>query len=163
MTKTKFEIKTTGKNILCFAGDYVEDYEIMVPFQELQLCGYKIKILKKKKKAGETVRKSVNYFDGAQNFREDRGHDFELNGNFDDIQPEDFDALVIPGGRAPEYLRMNKKVVEITTHFLTAADATWKGGDVWAHKNLVTASAWPAHPEWLAAFLELLNTKIVNE
>ena len=200
MSGKNFEVTFNGKNILCFAGDYVEDYEIMVPFQALQLCGHKVTVVCPEKKTGDTVRTSVHYFDGAQTFREDRGHDFELNGTFDDINAEEFDALVVPGGRAPEYLRMNKKVVEVTTRFLTtgkpvaaichgplilaatgklkgyeltayptiepdltAAGGTWKGGDVWSHKNLVTASAWPAHPEWLAAFLELLNTKIVNE
>lgn len=189
-----------ARNILFLVGDYVEDYEIMVPFQALAMLGHNVVAVCPDKKAGDFVRTAVHDFEGDQTYSEKRGHNFTLNGTFDDIKPENFDALVIPGGRAPEYIRLNPNVLDIVRHFanankpiaaichgaqLLAAAGILKGRSVTAYPavkpevnsaggtyievpidkaivdgNLVTAPAWPAHPDWLAKFLSVLGTKI---
>lgn len=192
-----------GKKILMLVGDFVEDYEVMVPFQALQMLGHTVHAVCPNKKAGEKVRTAVHDFEGDQTYSEKRGHDFTLNATFDNINPEEYDALVIPGGRAPEYIRLNERVLEIVRHFanankpiaaichgaqvLTAAGVV-KGkkissypavgpevnaaGGEWqdipidkavVDGNFVTAPAWPAHPDWLAKFLELIGTKVTHE
>jgi protease I len=189
-----------AKKILQLVGDYVEDYEVMVPFQALQAVGHKVHAVCPGKKAGEKVRTAVHDFEGDQTYSEKPGHNFALNATFENIKPEDYDALVISGGRAPEYIRLNAKVLEIVRYFfkenkpvasichgaqiLVAAgvvkgrkvsaypavgpDVTMAGGefaDIPVDKavtdgNLVTAPAWPAHPDWIAQFLVVLGTKI---
>ena len=181
-------------------GDYVEDYEVMVPFQALLMVGHAVHAVCPEKKAGEYVRTAIHDFEGDQTYSEKRGHNFTLNATFSEIKVEEYDALVIPGGRAPEYLRLNEAVIKIVQHFsqtdkpiasichgaqlLAAAgiicgkscsaypavgpDVTLAGGTYVsipmdkAHVdgNLVTAPAWPAHPDWLAKFLQVLGTKI---
>ena len=106
------------KKILMLVGDYVEDYEVMVPFQMLLMVGHDVRAVCPEKKAGDTVATAIHDFEGDQTYSEKRGHNFRLNGSFDDIDAEDFDALVIPGGRAPEYLRLNKHVIELVRHFV---------------------------------------------
>lgn len=108
------------KKILLLAGDFVEDYEIMVPFQALQAVGHTVHAVCPDKKAGESVATAIHDFEGQQTYSEKRGHNFALNASFDAVKPEDYDALVIPGGRAPEYLRMNDKVLAIVRHFALA-------------------------------------------
>ena len=189
-----------AKKILMLVGDYVEDYEVMVPFQTLLAVGHAVHAVCPGKKAGEKVRTAVHDFEGDQTYSEKLGHNFELNATFDEVKAEDYDALVIPGGRAPEYIRLNERVLEMVRHFaqankpiaaichgaqvLAAAgvlngrscsaypavgpDVTRAGGHyvpLPANKahvdgNLVTAPAWPAHPEWLAKFLQVLGTQI---
>jgi len=189
-----------AKKILMLVGDYVEDYEVMVPFQALQMVGHTVHTVCPAKKAGEQVRTAVHEFGGEQTYSEKPGHNFTLNATFEQVQAENYDALVIPGGRAPEYLRLNEQVLQVVRHFaqtgkpiaaichaaqLLAAAGVLQGkacsaypalrpdvesaGGRWvevgldkAHVdgNLVTAPAWPAHPEWLARFLEVLGTKI---
>jgi protease I len=189
-----------AKKILMLVGDFVEDYEVMVPFQALQMVGHQVDAVCPGKKAGDKVRTAIHDFEGDQTYSEKPGHNFALNATFDDIDAKDYDALVIPGGRAPEYIRLDKKVLEIVRHFagkkkpiaaichgaqvLAAAgvldgkecsaypavgpDVTGAGGqymDIPVNKahvdgNLVTAPAWPAHPDWLAKFLKVLGTKI---
>ncbi|VVE34590.1 DJ-1/PfpI family protein [Pandoraea soli] len=105
------------KRILVLAGDYVEDYELMVPVQALMAVGHRVEVVCPGKKAGDKVRTAIHDFEGDQTYSEKRGHDFTLNATFDGLAPADFDALVIPGGRAPEYLRLNDEVVEIVRHF----------------------------------------------
>lgn len=105
------------KKILFLVGDYVEDYEVMVPFQMMQMVGHEAIAVCPDKQAGDFVRTAVHDFEGDQTYSEKPGHNFVLNGTFDEIDPADFDALVIPGGRAPEYLRLNERVLEITRHF----------------------------------------------
>ncbi len=191
-----------AKKILMLVGDYGEDYEIMVPFQALQMVGHTVHAVCPDKKSGEQIRTAIHDFEGDQTYSEKRGHNFTLNQSFDEVKAGDYDALVIAGGRAPEYIRLNPKVIETVKHFadakkpmavichgaqvLAAADAVRgrkltaypavgpevraAGGeyvDVPVHKavvdgNLVTSPAWPAHPEWLAKFLEVLGTKIVH-
>jgi len=185
------------KRILMLVGDYVEDYEAMVPFQALQMVGHRVEAVCPGKKAGESVRTAIHDFEGDQTYSEKRGHNFALNATFDEVRAEDYDALVIPGGRAPEYLRLNPKVLDVIRNFahaqkpiaaichaaqlLAAAgvlkgrrcscypavspDVTAAGGtytelamdQAYVDGNLVTAPAWPAHPAWLGAFLEVLG------
>jgi protease I len=103
--------------LLLLAGDYVEDYEIMVPFQALQMFGHTVHAVCPDKKAGQLVRTSIHDFEGDQTYSEKPGHNFMLNATFADVRSEDYDGLIIPGGRAPEYLRLNKRVLEITREF----------------------------------------------
>ncbi len=192
-----------AKQILMIVGDFVEDYECMVPFQALQMVGHTVHAVCPDKKAGDTVKTAIHDFEGDQTYSEKPGHNFSLNATFNDIKVEDYDALVIPGGRAPEYLRLNQKVIETVQYFaqtnkpiaaichgaqlLAAADVLqgkrcsaypacspevkMAGGeyaDIPVNEavvdgNLVTAPAWPAHPNWLAEFLKVLGTKIEHQ
>jgi protease I len=103
--------------LLLLAGDFVEDYEIMVPFQALQMVGHTVHAVCPGKKKGDFVRTAIHDFEGDQTYTEKRGHNFTLNATFDEIDPTRHDGLVIPGGRAPEYLRLNPKVLDIVRHF----------------------------------------------
>jgi protease I len=105
------------KSILMLVGDYAEDYEVMVPFQALLMVGHTVHAVCPGKKSGEVVRTAIHDFEGDQTYSEKRGHNFALNATFDHVKPEDYDALVIPGGRAPEYIRLNPRVIEIVHHF----------------------------------------------
>lgn len=189
-----------GKKILMLVGDFVEDYEVMVPFQALQMVGHTVHAVCPGKKAGQVVRTAVHDFEGDQTYTEKRGHNFALNATFDEVREAEYDALVIPGGRAPEYIRLNPRVLEIVRHFdrerkpvaaichgvqlLAAADVVRgkavtgypacapearQAGCRWtevpldqalADGVLITSPAWPAHPAWLAKFLEALGTRI---
>lgn len=106
-----------AKKILFLVGDYVEDYEVMVPFQALAAVGYEVHAVCPDKKAGDVVRTAIHDFEGDQTYSEKRGHNFQLNATFADVKPGDYDALVIPGGRAPEYIRLNDRVLEIVRDF----------------------------------------------
>ncbi len=190
----------SAKKILMLVGDFVEDYEVMVPFQALLMVGHTVHAVCPDKKAGDTVRTAVHDFEGDQTYSEKPGHNFMLNATFAEIKPEEYDALVIPGGRAPEYIRLNEEVLRFVKHFaeadkpiaaichgaqvLAAAnvlqgrtcsaypavgpDVVRAGGEypniavneAYVDRNLVTAPAWPAHPAWMAKFLEVLGTKI---
>jgi protease I len=190
----------SAKKILMIVGDFVEDYEVMVPFQALLMVGHTIHAVCPGKTVGQKVRTAVHDFEGDQTYSEKPGHNFTLNATFAGMQAEDYDALVIPGGRAPEYIRLNKAVLEIVRRFaeagkpiaaichgaqVLAAAGVLKGRSCSAYpavgpevrnaggnyqevpldkayvdSNLVTAPAWPAHPDWLAKFLQLLGTKI---
>jgi protease I len=110
-----------AKRILMLVGDYVEDYEAMVPFQALQMAGTRWTPCAPARRAGQTVRTAIHDFEGDQTYSEKRGHNFALNATFDQVKPEDYDALVIPGGRAPEYLRLDAGVLAIVRHFAGAA------------------------------------------
>ena len=108
------------KSILMIVGDYVEDYEAMVPFQALLMVGHSVHAVCAGKKSGEFVRTAIHDFEGDQTYSEKRGHNFALNATFEQIKPEEYDALVLPGGRAPEYIRLNPRVIEIVRHFSKA-------------------------------------------
>src|SRR6202521_5668305 len=108
------------KSILMLVGDYVEDYEVMVPFQPLLMVGHTVHVVCPGKKSVEVVRTAIHDFEGDQTYSEKRGHDFSLNAAFNDVRASDYDALVISGGRAPEYLRLNKRVSEPVRHFAQA-------------------------------------------
>jgi protease I len=189
-----------ARKILMLVGDYVEDYEVMTPFQALQMVGFEVHAVCPGKRAGQKVRTAVHDFEGDQTYSEKPGHNFTLNYSFDEVNVADYAALVVSGGRAPEYIRREPKVLEMVRHFfeankpvaaichglqvLTAAgvlqgrtataypavgpELTLAGArfeEVPADKavvdgNLVTAPAWPAHPEWLAQFLKSLGVRI---
>jgi len=191
-----------AKKILMLVGDFVEDYEAMVPFQILTMVGHEVHTVCPEKKKGDTVKTAVHDFIGDQTYVELPGHRFAINANFDEVDPAQYDALVIPGGRAPEYLRLNKRVLEITKHFarkkkpiaaichgpqILAAAGVLKDRKVISYPavgpeckvagakfgkiaegasnaltdgNMVTAPAWPAHPEWMKQFLKVLGSKI---
>lgn len=189
-----------AKKILMLTGDYTEDYETMVPFQALLMVGHTVHAVCPGKNAGDSVRTAVHDFEGDQTYSEKPGHNFTLNASFDAVKAEDYDALVIPGGRAPEYLRLNPKVIAMVQHFagakkpiaaichgaqVLAAAGVLSGRSCSAYpacapevkaaggsyaeipvdkahvdSNLVTAPAWPAHPDWLAKFLHVLGTRI---
>jgi len=191
----------SAKNILMLVGDYVEDYEVMVPFQTLLAVGHTVHAVCPDKKAGDIVRTAIHDFEGDQTYSEKPGHNFTLNASFDDVNEADYHGLVIPGGRAPEYIRLNPRVLAIVRHFFEAdkpvatichgaqvlaaagviagqscsaypavgPDVTGAGGtfvdipvdQAHVHGKLVTAPAWPAHPDWLSKFLAVLGTKIV--
>ncbi len=109
-----------AKKILMLVGDYAEDYETMVPFQALQMVGHVIHAVCPDKKAGDFIHTAIHDFDGAQTYSEKPGHRFTLNFDFADVRAADYDALLIPGGRAPEYLRLNEQVLGLVRHFADA-------------------------------------------
>lgn len=190
------------KRILLLAGDFVEDYEAMVPCQMLQMAGYQVDTVSPGKKAGDTVKTAIHDFEGDQTYTEKRGHNFAINYDFEKVNPADYDGLVIPGGRAPEYLRLNPELIKIVQAFsksgkpiaaichgpqiLVAADVlrgktctaypalqpdVEMAGAHWVAPNatasnavvdgvLVTAPAWPAHPEWIGKFIKVLGGEI---
>ncbi len=189
----------TPKRILMLVGDYVEDYEAMVPLQILKTFGHSVETVCPGKKAGDTVATAIHDFNGDQTYSEKVGHRFAITADFDQIDLAALDALVIPGGRAPEYLRLNPKVLDLVRHFfetkkpvaaichgpqiLAAAgvlngrqcscypavspEVSLSGGQyiepaatmdsAHVEGNLVTAPAWPAHPAWMRAFVDLLG------
>jgi protease I len=189
--------------LLMIVGDFVEDYEVMVPFQALQMAGHTVHAVCPDKKAGQTVRTAIHDFEGDQTYSEKPGHNFSLNATFADIHVENYDGLVIPGGRAPEYLRLNSKVLAIVRHFheadkpiaaichaaqLLAAAKVISGkrvscypacapevenaggtyaaiemSDAVVDGNLVSAPAWPAHPAWLAKYLQVLDRYLKSQ
>ena len=186
------------KRILMLVGDFVEDYEVMVPFQCLLMVGHEVHAVCPQKQAGDTVATAIHDFEGHQTYTEKPGHNFQLNATFSEIDETRYAALVLPGGRAPEYLRLDARVLEITRHFadgnkpiaaichglqiLAAAgvisgrecsgypavkpeieaaggtyiEATETFDNAHVDLNLVTAPAWPAHPNWLREFLNVL-------
>lgn len=190
------------QRILMLVGDYVEDYEAMAPFQMLTMVGHRVDAACPDKRAGQTVRTAIHDFEGDQTYSEKPGHRFAVTVDFDAVDPAQYDALVLPGGRAPEYLRLDARVIAIVRHFvdagkpiaaichgpqlLMAVDAlngktctaypalkpdVERSGGRWVDPNatftnavvdgrLVTAAAWPAHPEWIRKFLDVLGTTI---
>ena len=107
------------KSILMLIGDYVEDYEVMVPFQALQMVGHNVHAVCPGKKSGDHVRTAIHDFEGDQTYSEKRGHNFALNATFDHVKPEDYDALVLPGGQInPDNLRIDKNAVAFIKQFV---------------------------------------------
>jgi protease I len=189
--------------VLLLAGDFVEDYEIMVPFQALQMVGHVVDAVCPGKTKGDQVRTAIHDFEGDQTYSEKRGHNFTLNATFDEVNPASYDALLVPGGRAPEYMRLNPKVLELVRHFdkegkpiaalchgpqLLAAAGVLKGRklncypacapeiglaggtfvslemtEAMVDGKLVTGPAWPAHPAWLAKFLDVLDAHLKQQ
>ena len=188
------------KKILMLVGDYAEDYEVMVPFQMLLMVGHTVHAVCPGKTTGQTIKTAIHDFEGDQTYSEKRGHNFALNADFAAVRAADYDALVIAGGRAPEYLRLNSDVIAIVKHFMSEGKPTaavchgaqilaaanvlagrkcsaypacqpeveLAGGHYQAigldqaavDGNLVTAPAWPAHPQFIAKFLKVLGTQI---
>jgi protease I len=138
-----------AKNILMLVGDYVEDYEAMVPFQALRAVGHRVDAVCPGKRAGESVRTAVHDFDGAQTYSEKPGHNFALTATFDDVREQDYDALVVPGGRAPEYLRLNPRVLDIVRYFAQAGKpiaAICHGAQVLAAARVIDGRRISAYP-----------------
>lgn len=188
------------KQILMLVGDYAEDYETMVPFQFLTALGYDVHAVCPDKIEGDHIATAIHDFEGEQTYSEKRGHNFTINYNFENVQPDHYVGLVIPGGRAPEYLRMNARVIAIVQAFdqakkpiaavchgaqilaaadvlkgktcsaypACAAEVKLAGGtfadisvtDAVTDGHLITAPAWPAHPEWLAQFIKALGATV---
>ncbi|KQD00197.1 DJ-1/PfpI family protein [Acinetobacter soli] len=188
------------KQILMLVGDYAEDYETMVPFQFLTALGYDVHAVCPDKIEGDHIATAIHDFEGEQTYSEKRGHNFTINYNFENVQPDQYVGLVIPGGRAPEYLRMNARVIAIVQAFdqakkpiaavchgaqilaaadvlkgktcsaypACAAEVKLAGGtfadisvtDAVTDGHLITAPAWPAHPEWLAQFIKALGATV---
>ena len=190
----------SAKKILFLVGDFAEDYEVMVPFQALTALGHVVHAVCPGKKAGEKIKTAIHDFEGDQTYTEKPGHNFVLNASFAEVTPDDYNALMIAGGRAPEYLRLDRHLIEIVRSFvaqdkpiaaichaaqiLAAADVI-RGRRVSGYAacapqvrlaggeyvetppdgairdgNLVTGFAWPAHPQFLALFLEVLGTHV---
>mmetsp|Transcript_14563 Transcript_14563/g.20700 ORF Transcript_14563/g.20700 Transcript_14563/m.20700 type:complete len:397 (-) Transcript_14563:71-1261(-) len=192
-----------GKKVLCLAGDFMEDLEIMVPFQGLVSMGHAVDVVCPEKTSGEVCATAIHDFEGDQTYTEKRGHNFKLNADFEEACQNIslYDALLIPGGRAPEYLCTYPKVLEIVRHFfeknkpvasichgqiILAAAGVLNGrkctcypavqpcvesagaeyivpepiNKCFTDGNLVTGAAWPAHPEFIRQFSELLGTEI---
>ncbi|SSC71765.1 unnamed protein product [Ciceribacter sp. T2.26MG-112.2] len=139
-----------SKKILMIVGDFAEDYETMVPFQTLLACGYVVHAVCPGKKAGQTIATSIHDFEGDQTYTEKRGHNFALNATFADVKASDYDALLIPGGRAPEYLRLDPEVIAAVKHFFEAdkpVAAVCHGAQILAAARVLegrTCSAYPA-------------------
>jgi len=140
----------SAKKILMITGDFTEDYETMVPFQTLLAVGHTVDAVCPGKKAGDTVATSIHDFEGDQTYSEKRGHNFALNASFAEVDPADYDALVIPGGRAPEYLRLDADVISAVKHFFEAGKpvaAICHGAQLLAAARVIegrTVSAYPA-------------------
>jgi protease I len=156
-----------AKKILMLVGDYAEDYETMVPFQALQMVGHTVHAVCPDKKAGEKIRTAIHDFEGDQTYSEKRGHDFALNGTFASTKATDYDALVIAGGRAPEYLRLNRAVIDMVRHFVDAKKpiaAVCHGAQILTAADAVrgrVVSAYPAvAPEVRAAGGEYADVAI---
>lgn len=187
-----------ASRILMITGDFVEDYENMVPFQSLQLLGYDVDAVCPGRAAGERIKTAIHDFEGDQTYTEKPGHLFALNASFNEIEPENYTGLLLPGGRAPEYLRLDEQVLGIVRSFvsrqrpiaaichglqLLAAAGVLEGKRCTAYPAcapeislcganyvevamdeavtdgmLITAPAWPAHPAWLKAFHECLQS-----
>jgi protease I len=137
------------KSILMMVGDYVEDYEVMVPFQALLMVGHTVHAVCPGKKSGDVVRTAIHDFEGDQTYSEKRGHNFALNATFDQVKPEEYDALMIPGGRAPEYIRLNPRVLEIVRYFANAKKpiaAVCHGAQVLAAAGVLAGRKCSAYP-----------------
>jgi protease I len=138
-----------AKRILMLVGDFVEDYEVMVPFQALRAVGLDVDAVCPGKSAGQSVRTAIHDFEGDQTYSEKPGHNFALNATFDDIAGEHYDALVIPGGRAPEYLRLNPRVIALVKHFADAQKpiaAICHGPQLLAAANVIRGKRISAYP-----------------
>ncbi len=135
--------------LLMIVGDYVEDYEVMVPFQALLMLGHHVDAVCPDKKAGDFVRTAIHDFEGDQTYSEKRGHNFVLNATFASVAAEDYDGLVIPGGRAPEYLRLNPKVIAMVQHFESAQKpiaALCHGAQILAAARVIEGKRVSAYP-----------------
>lgn len=186
-----------AKKILLLTGDCAEDYEVKVPQQALMMLGYHVDVAAPNKNAGDMLQLVVHDFTGLDTYIELTGHRIGVDIAAKDANVQDYVGLVVPGGRAPEYVRMYGEAVRLVQDFFAAgkpvaaichgtqllapakvlqgktvtsypacaaecrlAGAEWKNEPVVVSGNLVTAQAWPDHPGWLRAFVDLLGAKI---
>ena len=136
-------------SVLIIAGDFVEDYELMVPFQALQMVGHQVKVVCPGKQSGETIKTAIHDFEGDQTYTEKVGHLFSLNADFTQLNVNQFDALLTPGGRAPEYLRLNPQVIEIVQSFVAQDKpiaAICHGAQLLAAANVIQGKSISAYP-----------------
>ncbi|MGK5067265.1 DJ-1/PfpI family protein [Janthinobacterium sp. RT4P48] len=138
-----------AKKILFLTGDFAEDYETMVPFQALLMLGHTVHAVCPGKKSGETIKTAIHDFEGDQTYTEKPGHLFTLNASFDEIDPAGYDAVMIAGGRAPEYLRLNEKVIAAVRHFAEAGKpvaAVCHGAQLLAAADVIRGKRISAYP-----------------
>ncbi len=138
-----------AKKILFLTGDFAEDYETMVPFQALQMVGHSVHAVCPGKQAGDKIKTAIHDFEGDQTYTEKPGHMFALNASFDDAKETDYDALMIAGGRAPEYLRLNARVIELVRQFAAAGKpiaAVCHGAQVLAAADVIRGKRISAYP-----------------
>ncbi|MBU9480917.1 DJ-1/PfpI family protein [Burkholderia multivorans] len=138
-----------AKNILVLAGDYVEDYELMVPVQALGAIGHVVHVVTPDKKAGDQIRTAIHDFEGDQTYSEKRGHNFTLNASFANVEAAAYDALLLPGGRAPEYLRLNARVLDMIREFARAGKpiaAVCHGAQLLSAAGVITGKRISAYP-----------------
>jgi protease I len=138
-----------ARKILLLAGDYAEDYETMVPYQILVMVGHQVDAVCPGKAKGDHVLTAIHDFEGAQTYSEKPGHRFVLNATFDAVRSEDYDALVIPGGRAPEYLRLDPRVITAVQHFAQAGKpiaAVCHGAQILAAADVIRGRRVSAYP-----------------
>lgn len=162
-----------SKQILMLVGDYAEDYETMVPFQFLSGLGYVVHAVCPDKKAGDTIATAIHDFEGDQTYSEKRGHNFAINHDFSAVDIQDYIGLVIPGGRAPEYLRMNARVIEIVREFDNAKKpiaAVCHGPQLLAAAGILQGRSCSAYPACAAEvklaggnFAEIAVTEAVTD
>lgn len=137
------------KKILFLTGDFAEDYETMVPFQMLEMVGYEVHTVCPEKKKGDTIKTAIHDFEGDQTYTEKPGHNFTLNYSFADVKVEDYAGLVIAGGRAPEYLRLNGHLLEMVQHFFSEnkpVAAVCHGIQILTAANVVKGRKLTAYP-----------------
>ena len=138
-----------AKKILFLTGDFAEDYETMVPFQALLMLGHTVHAVCPGKKSGDTIKTAIHDFEGDQTYTEKPGHLFALNASFDEVSPADYDALMIAGGRAPEYLRLNDKVIACVRHFAESGKpvaAVCHGAQLLAAADVIRGKRISAYP-----------------
>ncbi|XP_021898028.1 DJ-1 protein homolog E-like [Carica papaya] len=105
------------RSALILCGDYMEDFEVAVPFYALQAFGVRVDCVSPNKKSGDKCITAVHEFLGFELYTELPGHKFELNANFEEVKPESYDALIIPGGRFTELLSVDEKCLTVVTKF----------------------------------------------
>ena len=138
-----------SKKILFLTGDFAEDYETMVPFQALQMVGHTVHAVCPGKKNGDKIKTAIHDFEGDQTYTEKPGHQFALNASFDEVDVGNYDALMIAGGRAPEYLRLNNRVIDIVQQFAAAGKpiaAVCHGAQLLAAADVIRGKRISAYP-----------------
>ncbi len=110
----------SSKKVLMIVGDFVEDYECMVPRQCLEMVGHAVTVVSPGKSAGDVVQTAVHDFEGYQTFTEKLGHRFPVSAAFEAVSADAFDALMVPGGRSPEFLREDPAVIALVQAFFAA-------------------------------------------
>lgn len=135
--------------ILILAGDFTEDYELMVPFQALQVLGHSVEVVCPDKKVGQTIKTAIHDFEGDQTYTEKPGHLFSLTADFAQVNVDDYHGLLIPGGRSPEYLRLNQRVIGIVREFVQSGKpiaAVCHGPQLLAAADVIRGKRISAYP-----------------
>lgn len=178
--------------VLLLTGDAAESLEVLYPYQRLLEEGYEVHIAAPSKKRLQFV--VHDFVEGYDTYTEKPGYTWPADLAFADVDPSEYVALVIPGGRAPEYIRNNPDCQRIVRHFfgeskpvaqlchaplalaaagvlggrrtaaypalapdVQAAGAEFVDSEAVVDGNMVSARAWPDHPAWMRAFVQLLR------